>query len=108
MKVLDRITTSSARIDFLRPTKKGRDHVRKYDGVAQRQHRIGSDFTWRKQWAWLCSGHGSKSFLLSLSATTRPCAATAIAIVLTSLRGGRGAGVSITAPPFSPTSAPSR
>src|SRR5215831_10373733 len=76
MKVLDRITTSSARIDFLRPTKKGRDHVRKYDGVAQRQHRIGSDFTWRKQWAWLCSGHGSKSFLLSLSAPTSPCAAT--------------------------------
>ena len=45
----------------------GRDHVRKYDDVAQRQHRIGSDFTWRKQWAWLCSGHGPKSVLLFLN-----------------------------------------
>src|SRR5437667_7128214 len=41
------------------------DHVRKYDDVAQRQHRIGSGFTWRKRWAWLCSGHGPKSVLLS-------------------------------------------
>src|SRR5437588_12761450 len=76
MKVSDRITSSSARIDFLRPTKRGRDHVRKYDDVAQRQHRIGSGFTWRKRWAWLCSGHGPKSKLLSLSAATRLCAAT--------------------------------
>src|SRR6266446_2859039 len=74
IKVSDRITASSTRIDFLRPTK--RDHVRKYDDVAQRQHRIGSGFTWRKRWAWLCSGHGPKSELLSLSAATRLCAAT--------------------------------
>src|SRR5262245_3013234 len=53
-----------------------RDHVRKYDDVAQRQHRISSDFTWRKRWAWLCSGHGPKSVLLSLSAATSPCVAT--------------------------------
>src|SRR2546430_13971182 len=79
MKVSDRITSSSARIDFLRPTKRGRDHVRKYDDVAQRQHRIGSGFTWRKRWAWLCSGHGPKSQLLSLSAATRLVAATSIA-----------------------------
>src|SRR5262249_32642294 len=32
--------------------------------VAQRQHRIGSGFTWRKRWPWLCSGHGSKSFFI--------------------------------------------
>src|SRR5438128_1518848 len=76
MKVSDRITSSSARIDFLRPTKGGHDHVRKYDDVAQRQHRIGSGFTGRKQWAWLCSGHGPKPKLLSLSAATRLCAAT--------------------------------
>ena len=54
----------------------GRDHVRKYDDVAQRQHRIDSGFTWRKRWAGLCSGHGSMSFLLSLSAATSPSAAT--------------------------------
>src|SRR5262245_17384490 len=40
------------------------NHVRKYDDVAQRQHRIGSGFTWRKRWAWLCSGHSPKSILL--------------------------------------------
>src|SRR5262245_64838023 len=61
---------------LLASDEEGRDHVRKYDGVAQRQHRIGSGFTWRKRWAWLCSGHGPKSILLSLSAATRPCAAT--------------------------------
>src|SRR5262249_11138334 len=61
---------------LLASDEEGHDHVRKYDGVAQWQHRIGSGFTWRKQWAWLYSGHGSKSFLLSLSATTSPCAAT--------------------------------
>src|SRR6476619_2419151 len=37
--------------------------MRKYDDVAQRQHRIGSGFTWRKRWAWLCSGHGPKSIV---------------------------------------------
>src|SRR5262249_13512431 len=61
---------------LLASDEEGRDHVRKYDGVAQWQHRIGSGFTWRKQWAWLCSGHGSKSFLLPRPATTSPCAAT--------------------------------
>src|SRR5438034_2211576 len=61
---------------LLAPDEEGRDHVRKYDDVAQRQHRIGSGFTGRKQWAWLCSGHGPKSKLLSLSAATRLCAAT--------------------------------
>jgi ATPase family associated with various cellular activities (AAA) len=58
----------------------GRDFVRVSLGgvhdVAQRQHRIESGFTWRKRWAWLCSGHGPKSVLLSLSAATRLCAAT--------------------------------
>src|ERR1700751_1038805 len=48
----------------------GRDHVRKYDDVAQRQHRIGSGFTWRKRWAWLCVMAPSP-LLLSLSAVTR-------------------------------------
>jgi hypothetical protein len=71
MKVSDRITSSSARIDFLRPTKRGAIMCGKYDAVAQRQHRIGSGFTWRKRWAWLCSGHGPKSVSLSLSAVTR-------------------------------------
>src|SRR5262249_50339189 len=51
---------------LLASDEEGRDHVRKYDGVAQRQHRIGSDFTWRKRWAWPCSGHRPKSILLSL------------------------------------------
>jgi hypothetical protein len=49
--------------------------VRKYDDVAQRQHRIGSGFTWRKRWAWLCVMAPSP-LLLSLSAVTRLCAAT--------------------------------
>src|SRR6266446_5922910 len=40
---------------LLASDEEGRDHVRKYDDVAQRQHRIGSGFTWCKQWAWLCS-----------------------------------------------------
>src|SRR5262249_23854087 len=53
----------------------GRDHMRKYDEVAQRQHRIGSHFTCRKRGAWLCSGHSPKSVLLSLSAVARPRAA---------------------------------
>jgi len=53
-----------------------RDHVRKDHDVAERQHRIGSCFTWRKRWVWLCSGHGPKSVLLSFSAATRLCAAT--------------------------------
>jgi hypothetical protein len=48
--------------------------VRKYDDVAQRQHRIGSGFTWRKQWARLCSGHGPKSVLLSLCLLTSSAA----------------------------------
>src|SRR6266436_4124508 len=61
---------------LLASDEEGRDHVRKYDDVAQRQHRIGPGLTWRKRWAWLCTGHGPKSVLLSLSAATRPCAAT--------------------------------
>src|SRR5262245_18556206 len=35
---------------LLASDEEGHDHVRKYDGVAQWQHRIGSGFTWRKQW----------------------------------------------------------
>src|SRR5262249_43757029 len=61
---------------LLASDEEGRDHVRKYDGVAQWQYRIGSDFTWRKEWGWLCTGHGSKPFLLSLCATTSPSATT--------------------------------
>src|SRR5262249_4865451 len=52
---------------LLASDEEGRDHVRKYDGVAQRQHRIASGFTWRKRWAWLCSGHRPKSILLALN-----------------------------------------
>jgi hypothetical protein len=40
------------------------DRVREDDGVAQRQHRIDSDFTWRRRRAWLCSDHGPKSFFI--------------------------------------------
>src|SRR6476660_3132809 len=61
---------------LLASDEEGRDHVRKYDDVAQRQHRIGPGFTWRKRWTWLCSGHGPKSVLLSFSAAIRLCAAT--------------------------------
>src|SRR5262249_52901468 len=61
---------------LLASDEEGRDHVRKYDDVTQRQHRIDWVFTWHKRWAGLCSGHGSKSFLLSLSAPTSPSAAT--------------------------------
>src|SRR5439155_24688457 len=46
---------------LLASDEEGRDHVRKYDDVAQWQHRISSGFTWRKRWAWLCSNHGPKS-----------------------------------------------
>ena len=46
---------------LLASDEEGRDHVRKYDDVAQRQHRIGPGFTWRKRWTWLCSGHGPPS-----------------------------------------------
>src|SRR5256886_7217582 len=61
---------------LLASDEEGHDHVRKYDDVAQWQHRIGPGFTWRRRWAWLCSGHGPKSVLLSLSAAIRLCAAT--------------------------------
>ena len=64
MKVSERITSSSAKIDFLRSNEEGRDHVRKYDDVAQRQHRIGSGLAWHKRRAWLCSGHGPKSLFI--------------------------------------------
>src|SRR3984893_7734054 len=46
---------------LLASDEEGHDHVGKYDDVAQRQSRMGSGFTWRKRWAWLCSGHGPKS-----------------------------------------------
>src|SRR6516164_6254434 len=46
---------------LLASDEEGRDHVRKYDNVAQRQHRIDSGFTWRKRWARLSGGHGPKS-----------------------------------------------
>src|SRR5262249_12736230 len=36
---------------LLASDEEGPDHVRKYDDVAQGQHRIGSGFTWRKRWA---------------------------------------------------------
>jgi hypothetical protein len=62
---------------LLASDEEGRDHVRKYDNVAQRQRRIGSGFTWRKRWAWLCRGHGPNSVLLFLSATPPLCTATA-------------------------------
>src|SRR5262249_60703759 len=44
----------------------GRTDVWKYDDVAQRMKWIGSYYAWRKRRAWLCSGHSSKSLLLSL------------------------------------------
>src|SRR5262249_29998595 len=44
----------------------GRDHVRKYDGVAQRQHRIGPGLTGNEWRSRLSAGHGPKSVLLSL------------------------------------------
>src|SRR4029450_4851799 len=41
------------------------DHVRENDDVAQRQHRIGPDFSRHQSWAWLgSSGHGPKILLL--------------------------------------------
>src|SRR4030095_12998657 len=61
---------------LLASDEEGHDHVRKYDDVAQWQHRIGPGFPWRKRRACLCSGHGPKSVLLSLSAATCLCAAT--------------------------------
>jgi hypothetical protein len=63
----------AAKVQFLTNWRKcradstpGRDHVRKYDEVAQWQHRISSGFTWRKRWEWL-SGHGPKSVLWFLN-----------------------------------------
>src|SRR5205085_7237902 len=47
---------------LLASDEEGRDQVRKCDEVAQRQHRIGSGFIWRKGWARLCSGHGPSPF----------------------------------------------
>src|SRR3977135_661425 len=77
MRKLNRCSCALERDDgLLASDEEGRDHVRKYDDVAQRQHRIGPGFTWRKRWTWLCSGHGPKSVLLSLSAATRLCAVT--------------------------------
>ncbi len=34
------------------------DHVREHHDVAQRQHRVGPDFTGRERRAWFCRGHG--------------------------------------------------
>src|SRR5204863_8421457 len=55
---------------FFPSQEKRDDHVREDHDVAQRQHRIRTGFAWRKRWAWLCSGHGPKSFLLPLSGAT--------------------------------------
>src|SRR5215475_14935767 len=49
---------------LLASDEEGRDHVRKYDNVAQRQHRIDSGLTGNEWWSRLGAGHGSKSFLL--------------------------------------------
>src|SRR6516164_10893055 len=49
---------------LLASDEEGRDRVRKYDDVAQRQHRIDSGFTWRKRWAWLSGSHGPKSVVV--------------------------------------------
>src|SRR5262249_46537471 len=48
--------------------KKGRKNMGKNEEVARRRPRRESGFPCRKQWAWLCSRHGPKSILLSLSA----------------------------------------
>src|SRR5205807_610858 len=61
---------------LLASDEEGRDRVRKYDHVAQRQHRIGPGLTGNGWWSRLSAGHGPKSFLLSLSAATGQCAAT--------------------------------
>src|SRR6476660_3479704 len=61
---------------LLASDEEGRDHVRKYDDVAQRQHRIGPGLTGNEWWSRLSAGHGPKSFLLSRSAATGQCAAT--------------------------------
>src|SRR6516164_3268675 len=47
---------------LLASDEEGRDHVRKYDDVAQRQHRIGPGLTRNEWWSRLRAGHGSKSF----------------------------------------------
>src|SRR5215475_4884885 len=53
------------REDRLLPSdEEGRDHVRKYDDVAQQQHRIDSGLAGNKWWSRLGAGHGSKSSLL--------------------------------------------
>src|SRR5262249_43774606 len=51
---------------LLASDEEGRGHVRKYDGVAQRQHRIGPGLTGNEWWSRLSAGHGPKSVLLSL------------------------------------------
>src|SRR5262249_37406077 len=51
---------------LLASDEEGRDHVRKYDGVAQRQHRIGPGLTGNEWWSRLSAGHVPKSVLLSL------------------------------------------
>src|SRR6266480_5524837 len=51
---------------LLASDEEGRDRVRKCDGVAQRQHRIGSGLTGNEWWSRLSAGHGPKSVLLSL------------------------------------------
>src|SRR5260370_2074725 len=38
------------------------DHVRKYDDVAQRQHRIGPGLTGKEWWSTLSAGPGPTSF----------------------------------------------
>src|SRR4051812_23329107 len=59
------------REDGLRASdEEGRDHVRKYNDVAQRQHRIGPGFTGNERWSRLSAGHGPKSFRNGLCAAT--------------------------------------
>src|SRR5262249_53317397 len=51
---------------LLASDEEGHDRVRKYDNVAQRQHRIGPGLTGNEWWSRLSAGHGPKSVLLSL------------------------------------------
>src|SRR5712691_10426547 len=65
---------------LLASDEEGRDHVRKYDEVAQRQHRIDLCFAWRKRWTWwLCSGHGL-SFPKTISARSDDAIQTELAL----------------------------
>src|SRR5215475_8621357 len=56
---------------LLASDEEGRDHLRKYNDVAQRQHRIDSGLTGKEWWSRLAAGHGSKSFLLPRDRSAR-------------------------------------